>query len=736
MSSSGKGRRRLVADRRSATSTRKPAKRASSSGGGGRKRATTRKRKTTKRRGGILGFLSSIVRFFVRIIWAVTWRTTAVVLLMFGLATGYYYAQLPDVDAVVDGRAQGSVTMLDRYGEPFAWRGEQFGGAIDIPTTSEHLVNAVVATEDRRFWRHLGVSPRGIASAIRINLREGRGPLQGHGGSTITQQVAKLLCLGVGYDAETWESEAAYEADCRRTTIWRKIQEMPFSFAMELRYSKEEILSIYLNRAYLGAGARGFEAAAQRYFNVSAAELNPQQSAMLAGLLVAPSYYAPTRNLERAQERGNVVLNLMEGQGYLSASAAEAARAAPATLSNRARQDTGGYFADWIMQEGPSFLTGDTTEDVIIRTTFDPEIQAAAEEALEAVFRDQVREGSEAEAAIVVMSADGAVRAMVGGRDLAGGGIFNRATQALRQTGSSFKPFVYATALELGWRFDDMLVDQPVTFQVAGSGEYTPNNFDHQFLGPLTMTQALALSRNTSAVWLSEEVGRDLVRDVASQFGIASDLAAGPALALGASESTLIEMTGAYSGILNGGSAVLPYGLTELRLQGESEPVFQQTTGIRERVISEFAARQLTYMMNVAVNEGTGRRAALPDRPVAGKTGTTNSTRDAWFVGFTADYVAGVWMGYDDNRPLSGVTGSGLPAEIWRQAMERVHADLPPRPLPMIDPAVEARPSPGGLLTGQGQGAPVRVPIGSRNAGGNLGDAVNSVLDRIFGPRN
>ena len=729
MSPSGNGRRRLVADRRTTAAKPKkkaPARRGSGSGsGGGRKR--TRKKAKPQRR-GILGFFARIIRFVFRLIWGVAWRVTAAVVLMFGLATGYYYVQMPDVSEVYDGRAQGSVTMLDRYGDPFAWRGEQFGGEIDLETASEHLANAVVATEDRRFWRHLGVSPRGIASAIRINLREGRGPLSGHGGSTITQQVAKLLCLGVGYDADQWDSEAAYEADCRRTTIWRKIQEMPFSFAMELRYSKEEILSIYLNRAYLGAGARGFEAAAQRYFNVSAAELNAQQSAMLAGLLVAPSYYAPTRNLERAQERANLVLNLMEEQGYLSGSAADAARADPATLSARARQDTGGYFADWIMQEGPDFLTGSTTEDVIIRTTFDPEIQAAAEEALAVVFRDRVREGSEAEAAIVVMSADGAVRAMVGGRDLAGGGLFNRATQALRQTGSAFKPFVYATALELGWRFDDILVDEQYTFNVPGSGPYTPDNFDNQFRGAMSMTQALAGSRNTTAVWLSEEVGRDLVRSVAAQFGIESDLAAGPALALGASESTLIEMTGAYSGILNGGSAVLPYGLTELRLQGESDPVFVQESGIRERVISEFAARQLTYMMSVAATQGTATRAALPNHPIAGKTGTTNSARDAWFVGFTADYVAGVWMGYDDNRPLSGVTGGGLPAEIWRQAMERIHEDLPPRPLPMIDPIAEARtPEPTPIPQD------TRVPIGNPRGQGNLGDTINRVLDNLFG---
>ncbi len=756
MSPSGNGRRRLVADRRSTQAPKRAAKpkRAASGGGsggggrgsgGGRRRSPRRKR---PQRGGILGFFSRVFGFIFRLIWGVMWRGTVVVGLMVGLGVAFYYSQLPEVDELLDARARGSVTMLDRHGEVFAWRGEQFGGAIDPDSTSPHLVNAVVATEDRRFWRHLGVSPRGIASAIRINMREGRGPLQGHGGSTLTQQTAKLMCLGRDFDQDIWDSEAAYEADCRRTTIWRKVQEMVFSFAMELRYSKDEILSIYLNRAYLGAGARGFEAASQRYFGHSSAEVNPQEAAMLAGLLVAPTRYAPTNNLQRSQERANLVLGLMEQQGYLSEAEADQARGNPATLSDAAGQDTGGYFADWIMQSGPDFLTGETTEDVIIRTTFDPEIQAAAEAAIAQVFSEQVREGSEAEAAIVVMSADGAVRAMVGGRDLAGGGLFNRATQAFRQTGSAFKPFVYATALDLGFRFDDLVLDAPLTINEPGADPYTPENYDGQYRGEVTLTDALRHSLNTPAVRLSEEVGRELVRTVASQFGIESDLAAGAALALGASESTLIEMTGAYAGILNGGSAVRPFGLTELRLLGENAPMFEQDTGIQERVISRASAQQLTYMMSTVTASGTGARAALSDRPTAGKTGTTNSARDAWFVGFTADYVAGVWMGYDDNRPLSGVTGGGLPAEIWRQAMENVHTDLPPRPLPMIDPIAEARPASqpqvlnGDGLVRDGTGQLVipigpegiRVPIGDTQGQGNIANTINEVLNQIFGP--
>ncbi|WJY22637.1 PBP1A family penicillin-binding protein [Fontisubflavum oceani] len=685
-----KSQRGLVADRRTQSTTKRTRTQSSAKP----KRNARRQTRSRTRRPGILGWFGALFRFVLRLIFGIVWRVTAVVALIILGASAYYYTLLPDVGEVVDARARGSVTMLDRDGNVFAWRGEQFGGMIDPNTVSPHLTNAVIATEDRRFYRHLGVSPRGIASAIRINMREGRGPLEGHGGSTITQQVAKLMCLGVAYDPSEWESEAEYETDCRRTTLWRKITEVPFALAMEFRYTKDEILAIYFNRAYLGAGARGFEAASQRYFGHSSADLAPQEAAMLAGLLVAPSYYAPTRNLERAQRRANLVMNLMEEQGYLTSAEADQARANPATLSAAARQETGGFFADWIMGAGPGFLTNDTTEDVIIRTTFDPAMQDAAEAALVDVFENQVREGSTAQAAIVVMSADGAVRAMVGGRETQVAGQFNRAVQAMRQTGSSFKPFVYAAALDLGWRFDDLIYDGPLTIDVPGSGPWSPENYSREFYGEVTLTDALRASLNTAAVRLSETVGREATVAVAEGFGIESDLALGPAIALGASEASLIEMTGAYAGILNGGSAVAPYGLTELRFLGDDTPLIGQEGGIQERVISEGAARQLTYMMAQAVASGTGQRAQLPGRPVAGKTGTTNSARDAWFIGFTADYVAGVWMGYDDNTPLSGVTGGGLPAELWRQTMERIHTDIPPRPLPMIDPVAEARPVP------------------------------------------
>ena len=722
MKNSAKGGRRLVADRRDL----KPATKAKAAP---RRRSTPARKAPRKRSGNILvRLVSGFVSLVWRIIWGVTWRLGATVAALLFLATAYFYINMPPLSDLLDARARGSVTMMDADGAVFAWRGETFGGAITAATVSPHLRNAIIATEDRRFYSHLGISPRGIAGAIRSNLQSGRGAFAGAGGSTITQQVAKLLCLGMEFDPARWASEAAYEADCRRGTVWRKIQELPFAFALEAKFSKDEILTIYMNRAFLGAGARGFEAAAQRYFGRSANEVGPAESAMLAGLLVAPSTFAPTRNLARAQARANVVIGLMAEQGYLTEYEVVEARAFPATLSQQAEAQRGIHFADWLMQSGPAYLTRNTTEDVLMRTTFDPRIQSAAEEAVRHVFETRVREGSEAEIAVVVMSADGAVRGMVGGRNPTVGG-FNRATQAQRQTGSAFKPFLFAAALENGFEPFDIVEDAPLTINIPGSGPWSPRNYDNQFHGFVTLTEALARSLNTPAVRISEAMGRARVREVANKFGLHSDLAEGPALALGASEANLLEMTAAYAGILNGGQAVRPYGIEQLTLLGETAPLFSTSNGMGDRVISERSAQVLTWMMTRVVAEGTGGRARLDGWQVAAKTGTTQAARDAWFIGFTADYVTGVWMGYDDNSPLRGVTGGGLPAEIWRETMQRVHSGQTPRPLPMLEPQRPVLEAP--------QTAPMapqaQAPIRRDQGGSSLDDAIRGILGSIFG---
>ncbi len=418
---------------------------------------------------------------------------------------------------------------------------------------------------------------------------------------------------------------------------------------------------------------------------------------MLAGLLRAPSRFAPTSDLARAQERATIIVGLMEDQGYLTHAQAEEARRHPAVLSAAAAARAGGSFADWVMSSGPEFLTRRTTEDVQVLTTFDPRVQRAAEAAMSAVFEEKLKAGSDVQAAVVVMSPDGAVRAMIGGRDLgAGEGQFNRATQARRQTGSLFKPFVFAAALQAGASPYDPVLDAPLSLYIPGSGEWSPENYSRTYRGQINLTEALAQSVNTATVRVSEATGRERVRAVAQDFGMSGPIADGPALALGVSEATLLEMTGAYAGFLAQGVRITPYGLTELRRKSDGAPLMKGGPGPRVRVIDEKAAGELVWMMSQVIDHGTGARAGLPDgRPAAGKTGTTQAARDAWFVGFTADYVIGVWMGYDNNTPLTGTTGGGLPAEIWRETMARVEDGLPVRPLPERVPTARVAANPG-----------------------------------------
>ncbi|MEM8787076.1 MAG: PBP1A family penicillin-binding protein [Pseudomonadota bacterium] len=661
------------------------------------RRSSRRAPKRPVRRAGLF---ERMLRFLLlTLLWRVAWwvgiRAAVLGGLILGGATLYYYATLPPMEQLLDGRDQGSVTLLDRNDQVFAWRGAQYV-TTRTETASPHLVNAVLATEDKRFYRHFGLDPRGISRAMVANLRAGRVV---QGGSTITQQVAKLLFFG------------------NTRSLERHIRQVPIVLAMEAKYSKNDILSIYLNRAYLGAGAQGFEAAARRYFGKSTRDVSPAEAAMLAGLLKAPSRFAPTRDIGVAQNRANVIIGLMADQGHLTRVEAEIARANPAQLSPAAQARTGGYFADWVMAAGPSFLTRSTTEDVVIATTFDPGLQRAAEEALAHVFDTKVKPGSKAQAAIVILSPDGAVRAMVGGRKSGAAGQFNRATQALRQPGSAFKPLIYAAGLQAGLTPNDIFEDAPITIDVPGSGPWSPQNYTREFYGPMTLTEALARSINTVAVRVSEFAGRARIRAIAQDFGIDSPLADGPSVALGVSELTLLELTGAYAGILNGGRRSVPYGLIKLGLKGEGLQLMGSDRKSPIQVMDPRAAGHLVYMLAEVVARGSGGRAALDGRPAAGKTGTTQAARDAWFVGFTGDYVAGVWMGYDDNTPLTGVTGSGLPAEIWHETMARAHQGLPPRPLPMIIPE------------------PPRPPV-AMAAEHQADTVVNRVLDALFGLSN
>lgn len=668
----------------------------------GRKRAKApRTRKARPRQGRMERFLRHFFGTIFQVIWWIGLRVAIIAAIVLTASTAWYVNQLPSHEALLDGRDRGSVTFLDRTGNVFAWRGDQLG-VTTAGAVSPHLIHAVVATEDRRFYRHFGIDLRGTARAAMVNLQAGRTV---QGGSSITQQVAKLLFFD------------------NTRTLERKIKEVPAALALEWSFTKDEILSIYLNRAYLGAGATGFEAAAQRYFGKSAAVVTPAEAAMLAGLLRAPSRFAPTGDLARAQARAATIVEVMRQEGYLSEQQAAVALARPAVLSQAAAARAGGHFADWVMSSGPEFLTRKTTEDVSVLTTFDPAIQRAAEAAVSDIFENRVREGSNAQAAIVVMSPDGAVRAMVGGRDLGGSeGQFNRATQAQRQTGSLFKTFVYAAALQSGARPYDRVVDAPLTINVPGSGPWSPQNYTRDFRGEMTLADAFANSINVPAVRVAEATGRERVRAVARDLGVDSPLADGPALALGASEATLLEMTGAYAGILNGGARVEPWGMRQLQLKTDGTQLMSGGASTPVRVLDERAAGEMVWMMAQVVESGTGRRAKLGNRPAAGKTGTTQASRDAWFIGFTADYVTGVWMGYDDNTPLAGVTGGGLPAEIWRETMLRVHEGMPLRGLPARAPEPPVRqPAP----------PPAAVAHGPAEVANDVGQAVQTVFQNV-----
>ncbi|MGB1766959.1 MAG: transglycosylase domain-containing protein, partial [Paracoccaceae bacterium] len=630
----------------------------------------------------LIKFFSKITRFFLRIIWGLTWRTSLIIFLGITSAVSYYYFNMKEFSSFLDERARGSVTLEDYKGEVFAWRGDNFSKNLTAKNISPHLKNAILATEDRGFYSHVGISPRGIGSAVFINLREGRGPLSGHGGSTITQQTAKLVCLGKPFSQADWNSEKDYEDSCRTSTIWRKIKEALYALSLEFKFSKDEILTIYINRVFLGAGTRGFEAAAQRYFGKSAKIVNPSEAAMLAGLLKAPTRYAPTNNLKRSQERANLIIGLMENQNFLSKAEAKFARENPATLSKFAQAKAGGYFADWVMASLPDYLTYETTEDVVIKTTFDPLVQKAAEEAVRSVFRNQVDQHSKAQAAFVIMSPNGAVRAMVGGRNLRGTGLFNRATQALRQTGSLFKPFVYAAAFENGFSPNDLVNDEQISMDLPGSGPWTPKNYSNTFSGEVTLSKAFSESLNIPAIKISESIGREFVSELAKRFGLFSNPSNGPAIALGTSEATLIDLVGAYATILNSGYKVEPFGWETLKLKkNKREPLMAKSEAPDKQIISSKTAEDLIFMMSEVIRNGTGKRAQFSNWEVAGKTGTSQSARDAWFIGFSKNYIAGVWIGYDNNTPLRGVTGGGLPADIWRTAMEEIHSNLIPTPL-------------------------------------------------------
>ncbi len=569
----------------------------------------------------------------------------------------WYASDLPDLSRLGGRERAPSVTLLAADGTTLAVFGDLYAAPVPASALPAYMREAVLAIEDRRFYRHFGLDPVALIRAAVANLRAGRVV---QGGSTLTQQLAKNVFL------------------TPERTLKRKVQEVLVALWLERKFTKDEILSIYLNRVYFGAGAYGIEAAARRYFGVSARRLTLAQSAMLAGLLKAPSRYAPTRDLARAQARARQVLDAMAAAGFITPAQAEAAKRHPATLAARTRRAGAGarYFADWVLDKVAGYA-GPGAGDLVVRTTLDPALQGAAEEAVAWALRGEGRRRGASQAALVALAPDGAVEAMVGGRDYAKS-QFNRATQALRQPGSAFKLFVYLAALEAGMRPDDIVVDAPLT--VDG---WRPRNYDGRYAGPVTLRAALARSLNTVAVRVSERVGRSRVAALARRLGVTAPLREDPSLALGASEVSLIELTAAYATLINQGDGVWAYGITEIRTK-DGKVLYRRQGSGPGRVVAETPLRMMVDMLSGVIRDGTGRAAALP-WPAAGKTGTSQDSRDAWFIGFTRGLAAGVWVGNDDGAPMKGVTGGGLPARLWKRFMSAALAGTTPRPI--LDPA-------------------------------------------------
>ena len=546
-----------------------------------------------------------------------------------GAVVAWYAYDLPDIDNLDIPARKASITLTDADRREIATYGDLYGDPLRLADVPPYLVQAIVATEDRRFFEHLGFDPMALARAIVANLRAGR---VRQGGSTLTQQLAKNIFL---------------KPD---RTLRRKVQELLLAFWLEANFSKEQIFTLYINRVYLGSGTYGVDAAARRYFGKSARRVSLHEAAVLAGLLKAPSRYSPVRSRKAAEDRARIVLSTMVAAGFLDAKTAKRTAALKlAPVAGTKRTDAARYFTDWALERVTGFV-GRPGADLIVRTTMDTRLQDLAETRLRAALVKNGRARHISQAALVSMSPDGAVRALVGGRDYRDS-QFNRAFQALRQPGSAFKLFVYLAGMENGLSPDDRFVDGPLRI-----GKWQPRNYSGTFLGAVTLREAMARSVNTVAVQVSERVGRGRVIDAARRLGITSPLKSHPSLALGASEVSLVELTSAYGVIANGGVAVWPHGISEIRERG-GRVLYRRTDGAAAQVVTPDAVGKMNDLLRGVVGWGTGK-AANPARPAGGKTGTSQDFRDAWFIGYTGELVTGVWMGNDDNSPVAGIHGS------------------------------------------------------------------------------
>jgi penicillin-binding protein 1A len=611
---------------------------------GGRKREPApksrkpRARKSTERR---------LRRVALRVLFA----ACAIVVLVLGGGFINFVSRLPDpVLLTLDDRPP-NLTILAGDGTVLAERGLR-RGYVRLDRLPPYLAQAVIATEDRRFYNHLGVDPVGLVRAGFRNLAAGSVV---QGGSTITQQLAKNLFLSPD------------------RTMARKLEEVMYAIWLERRFTKDEILELYLNRVYFGGGTYGVEAAARRYFGRSARSVTLTQAALLAGLLKAPSRYAPTRNVELASARIDVVLDNMVDAGYLTSAEAHAAAQQPLRL--RAYGDETGYpyAVDWVAETLPEVVS-DNQGDLIVETTIDAGLQRTAQATLRQKLDEEGQPLDVSEGAVVVMDTNGGIKALIGGRSYRSS-PFDRAVKALRQPGSAFKPFVYLTALESGYTPDSVADDEPIA--VDG---WSPKNHTGTYRGAVTLRDSFAQSINTVAVKLADEVGRAEVVRTARRLGIHTELHDRPSLALGTAEVTPLELVTTYVPFANGGEGVTPHIIARVR-NSDGKLLYEFKSANLGRVVDEPYVAEMNDMMNATLVSGTGRQAALPDQIAGGKTGTSQNSRDAWFVGYTAHYVCGVWVGNDDGSKMRNVSGGTLPAHIWHDIMVYAHQGKQPMAL-------------------------------------------------------
>jgi penicillin-binding protein 1A len=621
-------------------------------------------------------------------------------------------AHLPSIQSLEVPKRPPSIQIAGTDGRVLAVRGDS-GVSAKVKDLPKYVPQAFIAIEDRRFHSHYGVDPLGIARAALANILR-RGVSQG--GSTITQQLAKNLFL------------------TQDRTLTRKLQELVLAFWLERKFTKNEILELYLNRVYFGAGAYGVEAASQRYFGKHARDVNLQEAAMLAGLVRSPSKLAPTRNPNGAERRAQVVISAMADAGFISDKTAAMAIAQPAHALKQKTTGSINYVADWIMDVLDD-LVGRVEDDIVVETSIDPALQLLAEQALSEELAMRGAKLGVEQGAVVAMAPDGAVRAMVGGRDYSES-QFNRAVAAKRQPGSAFKPFVYLTALERGLTPESVREDKPIVIK-----GWRPENYTREYYGPVTLTQALAMSLNTVSVRLMLEFGPTAVTRTAHRLGIASKLEPNASLALGTSEVSVLEMVSAFATFANNGMAIAPHVVESIR--GKDGKVRYQR---RPQSLGQIVDPRYVAMMNAMMQEtlltGTGRKADLAGRPAAGKTGTSQDFRDGWFVGYTAQLVTAVWLGNDDSSPTKKMTGGGLPTEIWARFMKNAHRNVPVASLPGVHGGI-ALPYPGTPAQTYGQSAqgshpvpPGAIPGRTMPASATRNDGMDSwLLDRLLGRR-